>query len=92
LTVESLAIISAVFHAPVLANRELLGEQRLDRLERADLTAFELADGGVDHLERPRHPEADQGALDAVEHRAGRIGVDRHDGRAVPASRRATAW
>ena len=48
--------------AAALAQRELLGEQRLDRLERADLAALELADGGIDHLERPRHPEADQGA------------------------------
>jgi hypothetical protein len=77
--------------AAALAQRQLLGEQRLDRLEWAYLAALELADGGVDHLERPRHAEADQGVPDAVEHRAGRIGAGRHAGCSAPASRRAMA-
>ena len=77
--------------APVLADRELLGEQPLDRLERAELTTLELAYGGVDHLERARHPEADQGLLDAVEQRAVGIDARRHQGCSVPASRRAMA-
>ena len=66
-------------------------EQPLDRLERAELTTLELADGGVDHLERARHPEADQGLLDAVEQRAVGIDARRHQGCSVPASRRAMA-
>ena len=72
--------------APVLADRELLGEQPLDRLERAEFALLELADGGIDHLERTRHLETDQGPLDAVEHRAVGIGAHRHDGCSVPAS------
>jgi hypothetical protein len=76
--------------AAALAQRQVLGEQRLDCLERCNLTALELADGGVDHLECPRHAEADQGAPEAVEHRAGRIGADRYDGCSMPASRSPT--
>src|SRR3954451_24260898 len=52
-----------------LAQRELLGQQRVDRLQRTDLAALELADDGVEHLERPGHPKADQVTLHALERR-----------------------
>ena len=49
---------------------KFLGEHGVDRLERADLAAFELAHDGVDDLQRSGHAQADEGGLDAV-----------HDGR-----------
>ena len=55
--------------AAALAQGQLLGEQGIDRLERAGFAALELADGLIEHLQRARHLQADQGPADAVEDR-----------------------
>ena len=74
--------------AAVLAQRQLLGQQRVDGLERGDLAVLEPAHGDVEDLERPRHLQADQGGCDAVdEGRHGhRVGAHR-----APPGRRAAA-
>ena len=53
--------------AAVLAHVELLGEQRVDGLEGADLAALEALDDVVEGLQGARHAEADEAGLDAVE-------------------------
>jgi hypothetical protein len=53
--------------AAVLAQRQLLDQQGLDGLERAELAALELAEDGVEAFQGPRHAQPDQAALDAVD-------------------------
>jgi hypothetical protein len=43
--------------APPFAQGELLAEKGVDRLQRADLAAFELTHRVIEHLERTRHLE-----------------------------------
>ena len=50
----------------VLPQRQLLGEQGVDRLQRGDLAALELADDRVDGLQRARHAQCDQRGLDVL--------------------------
>jgi len=54
-------------HPPVLAQRQLLGQEQVDGVERRDLASLDLAHGLVQHLERPGHLEPDQVAADAIE-------------------------
>jgi hypothetical protein len=51
----------------VFAQRQLLQEQTVDRLERGCFAAFELADDDVDDLQRTRHAQPDKRDLDAVD-------------------------
>ena len=55
--------------AAVLTQRELLSEQCVDGFDRGHLAAFEAAHGDVEDLDRPRHLQADQGLLDAIDER-----------------------
>ena len=71
LDVEQPAHLERRLDPAALAQAELLGEQAVDRLEGGDLAALELAQQMLEHLERARHPEADEVAADAVE-RGGR--------------------
>ena len=77
--------------AAVLAQRELLDEQRVDGLDGGHLAAFEAAHGDVEDLERPWHLQADQGLLDAVDERGNDLGMGAHRASPWPASRRPTA-
>ena len=62
------------FDAAAFTNGDLFGEQHVDRLERADLAAFELLDDVVECLQRARHAEADQVTSDALDrHRRQRV-------------------
>ena len=63
--------------AAALTDGEFLGEQRLDRLDGADLTALELLDQMVERLERPRHAQADQMVADPLD-RGVRRGLGLH--------------
>ena len=60
------------FDAAAFADGDLLGEQHLDRLDRADLAAFELLDDVVERLQGARHAQADQVTSDALDRRRGR--------------------
>jgi hypothetical protein len=60
---------------PVLAQGELLAEQRLERLQRGDLATLQPPDGHVQHLQGPRHLQADQRALEPLEQGGGGIGA-----------------
>ncbi len=53
-------------HPARFAQREFLGEQEVDGLKRAHLAALDPAQGGVHDLQRHRHLQADEAALDAV--------------------------
>ena len=68
LTAESLRHLQRHPHAPVLAQGEFLGEKHVDGFERRHLAAFDAAHRGVEDLEGPRHFQADEGALDAIDH------------------------
>jgi hypothetical protein len=63
-----LAIRSAIFTRRVLAQRQFLGEQSVDDLQRTGFAALELAHGLVQDLQSPGHLQADQSFADAVEH------------------------
>ena len=52
-----------------LANGDLLGQQRLDRLDRAELAALELLDDVLERLQGARHAQADQVIADALDRR-----------------------
>jgi hypothetical protein len=78
------------FHPAAFAKAEFLAQQRINRLERADLAAFELADRVVENLQRPRHLQPDQvpaHLIDGARH--GWIAL--HARPPAPARRRATA-
>ena len=75
---------------PALAQGQFLTQQRLQRLRRADLTAFQAAQDMIEHLQRPRHLEADEVAADPV-NRAGWGSSAHDDAPPSAASRRPTA-
>jgi hypothetical protein len=61
LTVESLAILSAILNATVLAQSQFLGEQSVDHIERAGFATLELTDRLIKNLECAGHLQTDQG-------------------------------
>jgi hypothetical protein len=73
-----------------LAEGGLLGEQRVDRFDRAELAALELLDDMIERLQRARHAQADQVAADALDRRV-RQRLASHDAVATAARRRPTA-
>ena len=73
-----------------LAPRELLGQQGVDCLHRADLAALELLDRVVEHLKGPRHAQAHQVLAHPLQG-AGPCLLRLHAGSPWPASRRPTA-
>ena len=54
---------------PVLAQGQFLRQQFVQRLYAVDLALFDPAQGGIEHLERSRHPQTDQAVADIVEPR-----------------------
>ena len=72
------------------AQGEFLAEQGVDRFQRADLAALELAHGVVENFQGPRHFEADQVAAHLIDG-ARRQFVALHGRPPSPARRRATA-
>jgi len=60
----------------VLTQRQFLRQQFVERLDAIDLTLFDAAQGGIEHLECSRHPQADQTVADIVDPRRWRR--DRH--------------
>ena len=93
---DSVLIVAEAGHlqrrldAAALADGELLGEQHLDRLDGADLAAFDLLDEIAERFERARHAECDQVAADALD-RCVRLGLASHGCGPAAARRRATA-
>jgi hypothetical protein len=75
---------------PTFAQGQFLTQQRLQRLRRADLTAFQAAQDMIEHLQRPRHFEADEVAADPV-NQAGWGGSAHDDAPPSAARRRPTA-
>jgi hypothetical protein len=80
-------------HAAVLAQRELLDQDLVEGADGVDLALLHAPERGIEHLERSGHPETNETALDAVNHRAG----VRHDRPPLllgsPAARRSPmAW
>ena len=55
-------------HAAVLAQRQFLGEQSVDDLQRTGFTALELAHCLIQDLQSSGHLQADQRLADAIEH------------------------
>ena len=76
--------------APAFAQGELFAQERVDRLERADFAALELAHDVIEHLERARHFEPHQMSADLIDGARHGI-VASHARLPSPASRRATA-
>src|SRR5262249_60303971 len=68
LMVESLAIRSAIFTRRFSRQRQFLGEQSVDDLQRTGFAALELTYGLVQDLQSSGHLQADQRFADAVEH------------------------
>ena len=64
------------FDPAVLTQRQFLRQQFVERLDAIDLTLFDAAQGGIEHLECSRHPQADQTVADIVDPRRWRR--DRH--------------
>lgn len=63
---------------PVLSQGKFLGQQSVDGLQRAHLAAFELSHSRVEDFDGTWHLEADQGALDAVDHGGNDLRMARH--------------
>ena len=76
--------------APTLADRQLLGEQRFDRLDGAELAAFDALHQMIEHLEGAWHAQGDEMLADLLD-RGGRQGIGLHGCGPVVASRWATA-
>ncbi len=57
--------------ATAFTDGELLGQQRLDRLNRGRLTALELLDNMIQRFQCPRHAQADQVRADPLDRRSG---------------------
>jgi hypothetical protein len=55
--------------AAVLADGHLFGEQGVDGLDGTDFAALNTAQGDVEHFQRPRHLQADEDCLDALDER-----------------------
>ena len=49
--------------------RQLLGQQRVDRLQRADLALLEATHDGIERLQGARHLQADQVLADPLQGR-----------------------
>src|SRR5689334_13798338 len=77
-------------HPPALAQGQFLTQQRLQGLWSADLTALQTTQDMIEHLQRPRHFEADEVAADPV-NEAGWGSSVHHDAPPSAASRRPTA-
>ena len=75
--------------AAVFAQGQFLEEEFVERLDTVDLALFDPAQGGIEHLERSRHPQADQAVADIVDPRRRRS--ERH-GRPAVARRLPIAW
>ena len=71
----SRAISERRLDAAVLAHGEFLDEQLVEGFDAVDLALLDAAQGGVEHLERARHPAAPTRLrLDAVERCGGSVG------------------
>jgi hypothetical protein len=64
--------------AAVLSQGKFLSQQSVDGLQRAHLAAFELSHSRVEDFDGTWHLEADQGALDAVDHGGNDLRMARH--------------
>jgi len=78
------------FDPAAFADGDLLGKQRVDRLDRGDLAALELLDDVVEHLQGARHPQADRVATDLLDG-GGRQDVVSHAAAPLAARRLPTA-
>ena len=76
--------------AAVLAQRQFLGEQDVDRLQGVNLGVLQAADDLIEGLQRARHLEPDEIVANAVKHGRHQLG-ERIHGRFSRASRRPTA-
>src|SRR4051794_14924930 len=83
-------ILSAAFDAAGFAQGEFLAEHGVDRFQRADLAALELAHRVVEDFQGPRHFEPDQMSAHLVDGARRRL-VASHGRPPSPARRRATA-
>ena len=72
--------------ATVLARGQLFSEQSVDSLDSADFAALDPAQGDVKDFKRPRHLQADEAGLDALDE-----GRRAHRTSPRPARRRPTA-
>jgi hypothetical protein len=63
---------------PVLAQRELFGQQGVDGFERGDLAPLDAPDRGVHDLEGARHLQPDKRALDALNQGGNDLGLCAH--------------
>lgn len=77
--------------AATFAQRELLSEHGVDRLERAHLAPLELAHDGIDDFQRARHAQPDEVCLDAVHGGGGGFGAGAHHAVPFTASTRPSA-
>jgi len=75
---------------PIVAQRQFLDKQLIERLNPGDLTLFDSPERGVEHFQRTRHLECDQAFLDAVDRC--RLRVDGHGRPPDWASLLPTAW
>ena len=77
--------------AAALAQRQLLGEHGVDRLERADLTALELTQDGVENLDAPVACAVRQRVFDVVDEGGGEFAARAHHALPFTASTRPSA-
>src|ERR1700745_467935 len=74
----------------IVAERQFLDQQLVERLDPGDLTLLDSPERGVEHFQRTRHLESDEAFLDAIDRR--RLRVDGHDRPSDRASRLPMAW
>ena len=60
--VVSRASMQRRLDAAVLAQGQLLDEELIEGFDAVDLALLDAAEGGVEHLERARHPQARRGS------------------------------
>lgn len=77
--------------APVLADRQLLDKQGVERFDAVDFALLDAPEGSVENFERPRHPERHEVLLDAVERGHGGMMVHARSPR-LEARRSPIAW
>ena len=74
----------------IVAQRQFLDQQLVERLDPGDLTLLDSPECGVEHFQRTRHLERDEAFLDAIDRR--RLRMDGHDRPSDWASRLPMAW
>ena len=72
LTTGSRAMRSAALIRRFSRSDSSSSQQFVERLDAVDLALFDPAQGGIEHLERSRHPQADQTVADIVDPRGRR--------------------